>query len=92
MLTNFLELRLDDPTSSPTLKCVCAGYELGEWRAIQLSKYLIRDCLLDFALTEEEKAATTPKMLDDNWQTLLTGFTPGPRYEKRGEIGELLFT
>ncbi len=90
MLTNFLELRLDDPTSSPTLKCVCAGYELGEWRAIQLSKYLIRDCLLDFALTEEEKAATTPENAGRQLADAADWLYTSPRYEKRGEIGELL--
>ena len=90
MLTNFLEVRVDKPDLVPTLRAVCAGYELGNWRAAALSKYLVRDCLLDFSLTEEEKAATTPETAGRQLADAADWLYNSPRYKGRGEVGELL--
>lgn len=90
MLTNFLEIRVDKPDLIPSLKAVCAGYECGEWRSIALSRYLIRDCLLDFSLSAEEKAATTAATAGHQLADAATWLYNSPRYKARGEIGELL--
>lgn len=90
MLTNFLEIRVDKPDLIPSLKAVCAGYECGEWRSIALSRYLIRDCLLDFSLSAEEKAATTAATAGQQLADAANWLYNSPRYKARGEIGELL--
>ena len=90
MITNFLELRFEDIAREIPLKCVCAGFESGHWRAVELSKYLIRDCLLDFALTQDERAATSSENAGRQLADAAEWLYKSERYKNRGEIGELL--
>ena len=74
----------------PTLRTVCAGFEAGEWRSSGLSKYLIRDCLLDFALTYDEKQAINAENAGRQLAEAAAWLYATPKYKSRGEIGELL--
>ncbi|MBZ0187279.1 MAG: DUF1837 domain-containing protein [Candidatus Obscuribacterales bacterium] len=85
----FLEVRIERLDLSPPLLGWCAGYELQEWRATQLSKHLLH-WLPEFALKYSE------------WQDLgahnavqLVGkaaksIYKSKKYDKRGEFGEIL--
>jgi len=85
----FLAVRVQRHDLVPPLTCVCAGYELGEWRYKQLVSHLI-EWLPEFALTYSEREALGPH----NAVTLVgraarTVYT-SPKYQRRGEPGELL--
>lgn len=90
LLTNFFELRVERMDIEPTLRAVCAGFEAGEWRYSGLSKYLIRDCLLDFALTYDEKQAINAENAGRQLAEAAAWLYATPKYKARGEIGELL--
>jgi hypothetical protein len=90
LLTNFLELRVERIDIEPTLRAVCAGFEAGEWRSVGLSKYLLRDCLLDFALTYDEKQNINAENAGRQLAEAAAWLYSTPNYKARGEIGELL--
>jgi hypothetical protein len=90
LITNFLELRVERLDLDPTLRGVCAGFEAGKWRAEALSKYLIRDCLLDFALTRDEKQGIGAETAGRQLAEAAAWLYNTPNYKSRGEIGELL--
>jgi hypothetical protein len=90
LLTNFLELRVEQLDIDPTLHAVCAGFEGGEWRFSGLSKYLIRDCLLDFALTYDERQNINAENAGRQLAESAAWLYATPNYKSRGEIGELL--
>jgi len=90
MFTNFLELRVERLDLDPTFRAVCAGFEAGKWRAEALSKYLIRDCLLDFALTHDEKQGINVENAGRQLAEAAAWLYNTPNYKSRGEIGELL--
>lgn len=74
----------------PTLRAVCAGFEAAEWRYSGLSKYLIRDCLLDFALTFDEAQNINVENAGRQLAESAAWLYSTPKYKSRGEIGELL--
>jgi hypothetical protein len=85
----FLEVRVHEITEPAGLTGLCAGYELGDWRCSQLASHLI-EWLPDFALNHSERES----MRSYNAAALLaraahTVYTSS-RYNRRGEIGELL--
>lgn len=90
MFANFLELRVEILDIDPTLRAVCAGFEAGKWRSEALSKYLIRDCLLDFALTHDEKQSISVENAGRQLGEAAAWLYNTPNYQSRGEIGELL--
>jgi len=90
MFTNFLELRVEKLNLDPTLRGICAGFEAGKWRAEALSKYLIRDCLLDFALTRDEKQGIGAETAGRQLAEAAAWLYNTTSYKSRGEIGELL--
>jgi len=90
LFTNFLELRVERLDLDPTLRGICAGFEAGKWRAEALSKYLIRDCLLDFALTRDEKQGIGAETAGRQLAEAAAWLYDTPNYKSRGEIGELL--
>lgn len=90
LFVNFLELRVAKIDIDPTLRVVCAGFESGTWRFSGLAKYLIRDCLLDFALTYNEKQNISAENAGRQLAESAAWLYATPNYKSRGEIGELL--
>jgi hypothetical protein len=90
LYTNFLELRIENLAISPTLRSVCAGFQGGEWRFSDLAKYLIRDCLLDFALTYDERETVNVETAGRQLAEAAAWLYATPNYKSRGELGELL--
>jgi hypothetical protein len=85
----FLAVRVQRIDLVPPLTCVCAGYELGEWRCKQLVSHLI-EWLPEFALTYSEREAirahNAVALVGRAARTVYTS----PKYQRRGELGELL--
>lgn len=85
----FLEVIVDDTTITPALSGLCAGYELGEWRAKQLARRLFKD-IVDFALSHSERkdfsSDTGMEMIGQAVRKIYTS----DKYKSRGEFGELL--
>ena len=85
----FFAVRVRRHDLVPPLTCVCAGYELGEWRYKQLVSHLI-EWLPEFALTYSEREA-----LGHHNAVALVGQAAraiyvSEKYQRRGEPGELL--
>jgi len=86
----FFEVRLQLLDKSPGLTAVCAGYELKEWRKQQLAGHLIK-WLPEFALTHSElKRLEGPHNAADLIAKAAHTVYMSDKYQKRGEIGELL--
>jgi hypothetical protein len=87
--TPLLEVLVQDLDLDPTLSALCAGYELGDWRAAQLADHLF-EWLPEFALTfsERERFADTTavRLLKRAAQVVYAT----DKYQRRGEFGELL--
>ncbi len=85
----FLEVRIERIEDEADLLGLCAGYELGAWRATQFASYL-SEHLPQFALPIEEwdniNSATAVRQLARAARTIYTT----PKYQNRGEVGELL--
>lgn len=85
----FLEVIVDDTTITPNLSGLCAGFELGEWRAHQLARRLFKD-IVDFALSHSERqdfsSDTGMEMIGRAVRKIYTS----EKYTSRGEFGELL--
>jgi len=74
----------------PTLTAVCASYELKEWRKRQLAGHLIK-WLPEFALTFSElQRLEGPHNAADLLAKAARSVYMSDKYQKRGEIGELL--
>lgn len=86
----FLEERVRDDGSRPTLLGVCAGYESGTWRCEQFAQHLIVDCLLDFILAHGEKEALTSVTAGRQFFEAAKIVYQTDKYKRRGEFGELL--
>jgi hypothetical protein len=87
--TPLLEVLVHDTTLDPTLAALCAGYELGDWRAAQLADHLF-EWLPEFALTFTERqrfADTTAVRLIKRAAHVVYATD---KYQRRGEFGELL--
>ncbi|MFH8888672.1 DUF1837 domain-containing protein [Streptomyces sp. NPDC017949] len=80
---------MEDASIDPPLSGICAGFEAGGWRSTQLAKRLFDD-IVDFALSfserEEFNSDTGMLMIGRAVRKIYTS----PKYEKRGEFGELL--
>src|SRR5690606_14090404 len=90
----LLEVRVHEVDPPPGLTALCAGFELGEWRAPQLARHLI-EWLPEFALTHRELQSLGPHnlatLLARAAQLIFDTKTANPAYrDRRGEIGELL--
>jgi hypothetical protein len=85
----FFEVRLQLLNKSPELTAVCAGYELKEWRDKQLAGHLIK-WLPDFALTCSELKNLGAHNAVDLLAKAAYSIYSSDKYQKRGEIGELL--
>ncbi|MFD0072446.1 DUF1837 domain-containing protein [Streptomyces sp. NPDC058740] len=80
---------VEDAAIDPPLSGICVGFEAGAWRSTQLAKRLFDD-IVDFALSfserEEFNSDTGMLMIGRAVRKIYTS----PKYEKRGEFGELL--
>lgn len=85
----FFDVIVHDVGRSPGLTGACAGYEAGKWRHEQMADYLF-DWLLEFTLKyselEDVNSITARRMLRRAAKTVFNT----PKYQKRGEFGELL--
>jgi len=85
----FLTVRVHDMANAPSLTGLCAGYEASEWRCQQLAQHLL-EWIPEFALTNRERedigSHNAVALISKAARTVYTS----PKYEKRGEVGELL--
>lgn len=86
---SFFEIRVHDLDKKPGLTAVCASYELKKWRHKQLAAHLIK-WLPEFALTHSELDALKPYNAVDLIAKAARSVYMSDKYQKRGEIGELL--
>lgn len=85
----FLTVRVHTLEPSIGLTGLCAGYEAGEWRCAQLANHLL-EWLPEFALNHSEREGicshNAVALIAQAAKTVYTS----EKYQKRGEIGELL--
>jgi hypothetical protein len=85
----FLNVRVHDLTSSPSITGLCVGYERGEWRTSQFANHII-EWLPEFALKHSELT----DMHSGNAVQLLRNAAKrvyeSEKFKNRGEFGELL--
>ena len=81
-----MRLHLED---RPGLSAVCAGYELREWRDKQLAGHLIK-YLPEFALPYTERQKIGAHNAAELIAKAARSVYMSDKYQKRGEIGELL--
>lgn len=86
---SFLEVRYHDLGDTRGCSGLCAGYELGQWRAEGLADHLM-EWLPEFALSPEECQTITHANAVKQIQTAATIVYGTDKYGKRGEFGELL--
>lgn len=84
------QVRVQNLALAPTLTALCAGYELGEWRARQLADDVFGRHLTSFALSftdwQSIDGDTAARMLKKAAHAVYTT----QKYKRRGEFGELL--
>ena len=85
----LLEVVLADLELSPTLTGLCAGFERGRWRVVDLARHLF-DWLPEFALTPGEREALAPHNAAEYLARAAQVVYTTTRYQHRGEFGELL--
>jgi hypothetical protein len=85
----LLEVVLADLELSPTLTGLCAGFEGGRWRAVDLARHLFA-WLPEFALTPGEREALGAHNAAEYLARAAYNVYTTTRYEHRGEFGELL--
>lgn len=85
----LLEVVLADLEIAPTLTGLCAGFEAGRWRAIELARHLF-DWLPEFALTPSEREALGGHNAAESLARAARNVYTTTKYEHRGEFGELL--
>ncbi len=73
----------------PQLHGVCAGFESGQWRAKQLSRYLM-EWLPEFSLSYSERQSITDTNSVSQVRKAAQVVYDSDKYDKRGEFGELL--
>lgn len=86
---SFLEVRVHDLACTPTLTALCAGYELGKWRASAFSEHAF-NWLPEFALSEAELRELTQSNAVSMLRRAAAVIYNTDKYKKRGEFGELL--
>src|SRR6266849_3226889 len=86
---HFFEVRLQILDENPGLTAVCAGYELKQWRHKQVAGHLIK-WLPEFALTYTELQKLKGYNAAELIAKAVRSVYMADKYQKRGEIGELL--
>lgn len=85
----FLEVRVQDLTGAPPLSSLCAGYEIGKWRAERLADHLFQ-WLPYAALNQEHQLAFGPNNFVEMLRLAAAHIYHTKKTATRGEIGELL--
>lgn len=85
----FLTVLVHDEEILPGLTALCAGHELGEWRAKQFADYLMK-WMLEFCLSYSELEGLTPLNATELIKQAASRIYQTKKFEKRGEFGELL--
>jgi hypothetical protein len=85
----FLEVRVHFLDRCPSLTGLCAGFELGSWRAEQLARHLM-EWLPEFALTHDELLGLSPSKILKLLRLAARNVYASEKFANRGEFGELL--
>lgn len=85
----LLEVLIADLELAPSLTGLCAGFENGCWRALELARHLFA-WLPEFALTPSEYEAFQPHVHAEYLARAARAVYDSERYANRGEFGELL--
>lgn len=85
-----LQVRVQLVPNSVVVDALCAGYELGEWRARQLVEDVFDRHLLDFALTYTEAKNVSSSTAMQSIRDAAVSVYSTEKYRRRGEFGELL--
>jgi hypothetical protein len=85
----FLEVRVRDLDTPPTVRGLCVGYEGGKWRTTDFARHII-EWLPEFALDLSERqgldAGNAVRLIGKAAATVYSS----DRYQHRGEFGEIL--
>lgn len=85
-----LQVRVQLVPNSVAVDALCAGYELGEWRARQLVEDVFDRHLLGFALTYTEANNVSSSTAIQSIRDAAVSVYSTEKYQRRGEFGELL--
>lgn len=85
----FFEIHCQKLSLLPTLRGVCAGYESGQWRAAQLSRYLM-EWLPEFCLSYSERQSISDTNMVSQLRQAAQTVYDTDKYDRRGEFGELI--
>ncbi|MFN8859086.1 MAG: DUF1837 domain-containing protein [Gemmatimonadaceae bacterium] len=85
----FLKIIVHDDALEPGLTALCAGFELGAWRAKAFADYLMRS-LPDFCLTFSEYSSLDHENAVELIAQAAQRVYKTKKFRKRGEFGELL--
>ncbi|GAA5196122.1 hypothetical protein GCM10023346_27780 [Arthrobacter gyeryongensis] len=85
-----LQVRVELVPNSVAANALCAGYELGIWRASQLVEDVFDRHLLDFALTYTEAKNVSSSTAMQSIRDAAVSVYSTDKYRRRGEFGELL--
>ncbi|MFK0004298.1 DUF1837 domain-containing protein [Paenarthrobacter sp. NPDC090522] len=86
----ILQVRVELVPNSVSVNALCAGYELGAWRADQLVEDIFDRHLLDFALTYTEAKSVSSRTALQSIRDAAVSVYTTDKYRRRGEFGELL--
>jgi hypothetical protein len=84
----FLDVRVHDLASSPTLTGLCVGYERQEWRVSQFATHIV-EWLPEFALRHTEIADINSSNAIQMIRDAAKRVYESKKFENRGEFGEL---
>lgn len=85
----FLEVRVKDLTSDPSILGLCVGYEQGEWRSDRFASNIM-EWLPEFALTHSELTSVHPGNMVSLMQQAAKMVYKTEKFKNRGEFGELI--
>jgi hypothetical protein len=90
MSNSVLQLRFQDVALSPALSVLCAGFELGDWRAQALTDDLFQRHLASFALSYSDYDSITGETAAKSLKRAAQVVYATDKYRRRGEFGELI--
>lgn len=84
----FLDVRVRDVASDPSLRALCVGYENGVWREEAFAKHVI-EWLPEFSLDYTERQAIGDHNCVKLTAKAALSVYSSDKYQKRGEFGEI---
>lgn len=85
----FLEVRVRDLATEPTLRGLCVGYENGKWRESEFARHVI-EWLPEFALDVKEREDIGHHNCIRLAAKAAQSIYSSDKYKSRGEFGEVL--